>query len=233
MNAEIENMEEEFDRVCRNCGSFFIGEDNLYSDFGVCLNDEVFEPFIDEIFESDSISCCYDLYQEKKFNGLEKVCEDFEPPEYLDVPEGMDPMEFACIVVRHEAKKTQDLDGFKEYLYGCDKDIQRKAVGVLSEYLYIGNEGAYRILWDYYNSLGPADTLDEVHFRVEVVDLLCRDGKEEQAIEVYINELLRTQSNNTTRQLYTAILDKLERYPAELTKDPLERLLNKSILPPK
>ncbi len=44
-------MEEEFEKICFNCNAF-MGLDTEYSsdDFGICLNDPDFEPYIGCIF---------------------------------------------------------------------------------------------------------------------------------------------------------------------------------------
>jgi hypothetical protein len=47
----------ELDRICQNCSSFF--QDSRDTDLGICLNDEVFEPFLDEIMENADFSNCY------------------------------------------------------------------------------------------------------------------------------------------------------------------------------
>lgn len=57
----------ELDRICQNCGSFFQDMDDI--NLGVCLNDEVFEPFIDEILASGDFSNCHELYLQKRYNG--------------------------------------------------------------------------------------------------------------------------------------------------------------------
>jgi hypothetical protein len=57
----------ELDRICQNCSSFF--QDSRDTDLGICLNDEVFEPFLDEIMENADFSNCYDIYLKKRFDG--------------------------------------------------------------------------------------------------------------------------------------------------------------------
>lgn len=53
----------EFDRTCQNCSSFF--QDSEDMDFGVCMRDEIFEPYIDEILESENFSSCQELFFKK------------------------------------------------------------------------------------------------------------------------------------------------------------------------
>lgn len=41
----------EQDKICQNCSSFFQDSRDFNTDFGICLDDEVFEPFLDEILD--------------------------------------------------------------------------------------------------------------------------------------------------------------------------------------
>ena len=40
----------EVERICQNCGSFFQDDDDY--DFGICMMDEEFEPYADEIIDN-------------------------------------------------------------------------------------------------------------------------------------------------------------------------------------
>lgn len=59
-------------------------------------------------------------------------------------------------------------------------------------------------------SLGPAETLENVHLRIKMLGFI-QYGKESEPkmAEAYVNELFRTPSNNVTRKLYSLILDRL------------------------
>ncbi|RQD70061.1 MAG: hypothetical protein D5S00_05025 [Tindallia sp. MSAO_Bac2] len=212
----------EFDRICQNCGSFFQDMDDI--NLGVCLNDKVFEPFIDEILDSEDFSNCHELYLQKRYNGEKEACEDFNEPEMLEIPEGMDLYEY----LRFEQLKYQDVDDIIKHLYDNDEKLASNAITTLSKYIAIGNESAYRGLVNYYMDMGPAETLEDVHARKDIIKVLSIKEPENSTIDAYVNELARTPSNNTTRQLYTQILERLSRCPCEMVEGPLLELLQKT-----
>ena len=209
----------DYERICLNCGSFFQDPDDM--NLGVCLNDEAFEPFLDEILDHEDFSSCYEIYLQKRENGEKEACEQFNEPEIIEVPDGMDIMEY----LRIEQMKYQNVDEIIKYLYDADNRVVRKAISVISRYVYMGNESAYKVLLKYYMGLGPAETLEDVYTRKEVVEILSSRKSEESTIKAYVNELARTPSNNTTRQLYTEILCQLSRCPHEMIQEPLLELL--------
>ena len=79
----------------------------------------------------------------------------------------------------------------------------------------------------FYTDMGPAETLDDVHLRIRIIKLLSSVNTGRYFVEAYINELARTPSNNTTRQLYTAIIEALNEYPLEIIEEPILELLGK------
>jgi hypothetical protein len=220
---------EEFDRICQNCSNFIQDSEDLLAGLGICIIDENFEPFLDEIFENGDFSKCYELYLNKRFHGDREPCEQFELPEYLEIPEGEDTNTYINV----EQMKHANVDEVVKYFYDTDKAIVKRAIWTIEPYFYMENEGAYEGLINYYMSLGPAESLDEVHFRVEVVGILSSTKEKKRTIDALINELYRTPSNNTTNQLYRKILEVLKRCPLETVEDPLLELLAKKKYSPK
>lgn len=127
----------------------------------------------------------------------------------------------------HDKLKHQNVDEILQHLHSYDNDIRMEAVRYISLYIAHENESAYEGLINYYMALEPADNLEEVHLRKEIVEVLHTKISDKKTINAYVNELARTPSNNTTRQLYTKILEYLEKCPPELTMDPLLELLKK------
>lgn len=211
----------DIDKICQNCSFFFLDRGDI--DLGVCILDEAFEPFIDQILENDDFSSCYKLYLQKRFAGEKEACDKFEEPEIIDIPEGEDINAYITI----ENLKHQNVDEITKYLHSSDPDLVKKAISAISTYVYIGNMDAYEGLISYYESLGPAEALDDVNLRLEMIDMLNRYESEQRTIEAYINELARTPSNNTTRKLYTLILKRLSLCPAEIVSGMLIELLDK------
>ena len=219
---DLEDDEIEYDRTCQNCT--FFHQDSKDWDYGLCMyNTEIFEPYMDEILESNSFSCCHELYLQHRIEGLKDACELFEEIEVLDIPEGVDIIDY----LMYEDMKNKNVDEIIEYLYNTDINIVKRAINKISTYVYIGNQGAFEILLKYYLSLGPAESLEDVYLRKDIIDMFSRYESDKRVIEAYVNELERTPSNNTTRQLYTLLLERLYVCDNEIVFDLLFDLLNR------
>jgi hypothetical protein len=225
------DMDMEVDRICQNCGSFFQGSEDINArvcpSLGICLNDEAFEPFIDDIIEKEDFSSCHDLYLQKRYNGEKEACDDFTAPEMIDLPEGMSIYEYLHYEALDNELKNQNVDGIIQYFYSSDSETVNKALSAISIYFYSGNDGAFEGLLNYYLSLDPAESLDDVHLRKRIIDMLSRYDSNKRVIEAYVKELERTPSNNTTRQLYSLVLNRLKLCPHDIVDDLLFDLLNK------
>jgi len=79
--------EEEMERICFNCGAFFPANFEITDEYGVCLNDPEFEPFVDDILKYQTYASCQELVDRKKFSGEREACSEFEPVENLDMDE--------------------------------------------------------------------------------------------------------------------------------------------------
>lgn len=214
----------ELDRICMNCNSFLSAADDDESEFGVCLNDEAFEPYIDKLLEEADFSCCYDLYLEKRFNSDREPCSEFEEIELIE----FENEEELKAILKHESMKHQDVSEVLEHLHSTNNEIIDYTINFLSRYIALGNKSALQGLLDYYTGLPAAENLEEVHRRMKILEVLSYSpASEEQLIDAYINELARSPSNNATRQLYTKILNYLERRPLEKIEEPLLKLMEK------
>jgi len=216
----IEN-EIELDRTCQNCSSFF--QDSEDMDFGICMNDKIFEPYIDEILEGENFSSCHELYLQKRFEGVKEACEQFEIIEYIDIPEDED----INTCFSYEVLMNQNVDEIVNYLYNTDLTVVKNALSAISTYVNIGNRSAYDGVLNYYLSLDPAENLDDVYIRKDIINMFSRYESERRTIEAYVNELERTPSNNTTRQLYSLLLERLDRCNNDIVFDLLDELLSK------
>jgi hypothetical protein len=213
----------ELDKICQNCSSFIQDSNDLVIGLGICVEDEVFEPFLDEIMENADFSNCYEIYQKKRFNGEMEACDQYAEPEIIEIPEGEDIRGYLI----YENMKTQNVDEIIKYFYDSNLMIVNNAVSAISAYVHIGNKGAYEGLINYYMGLGPAESLEDVHLRIKIVDILSTRESENNTIAAYVNELARTPSNNTTRKLYSLILERLGKCPEDMTYRPLLELLEK------
>jgi hypothetical protein len=181
------------------------------------MEDEAFLPFADEIFDSGNFDCCYELYMEKRFDGSQVACTQYVQAEieFFDVDEDEDEL--------ISGLKHRLMDDVLAKLSGTDRDSINQAVNTLYKHI-CDNESAYQGLLDFYNRLPGAEELEDVHTRVKIVEALGRVVSPE-TVGALVNELKRTPSNNLTRQLYTEILKKLRRFPAELITEPVGKLL--------
>jgi hypothetical protein len=187
---------------------------------GACMRDQVFEVFLDEIYESGSFECCNALYMEKRFDGDKDACPEYEEAEIIEVMDVDDVFEIDL----YEDLKNRNMDDVLERLHSPDVEKVKDAVASLEGYIGLENDNAYEGLLCYYNGLPAAESLDDVRTRVRTVSALAR-RPEPDTVHALVNELGRTPSNNMTRQLYTEILKVLGRYPVELIREPVLQLL--------
>jgi hypothetical protein len=108
----------------------------------------------------------------------------------------------------------------------------------LYAYINFGNEAAFIGLFEFYSKLPVAVTIDEVHFRMNIlnklIDLSFKFKElEDRLIDVLIDELQKLPSNNTTKQVFADILKFFNKLPEETISDKLLILLNKKKFSPK
>lgn len=215
-----DNEDMELDRICCNCTYFFSDTNDIESGFGVCTRNDTFEEFIDEILEYSDFKDCMPLYMENRFDGDCEVCQYYEE---IDLTETT--IEEIKMDLRLEQYRTMDIDGQVKMLYSDEAEQTENAMRTLIWLSNLGNESASYELLKYYNDLPPAKDLDDVHRRVDLVKHIGRKCDEKEVVDAYINEIKRSDSNNTTRQLFTAIIERLERLPLELVEEPVVQLL--------
>lgn len=219
----------ELDRICQNCCYFIQGDDDFITGFGICTNDPVFLPFLNEINEFRDFSNCQKWYAEKRLDGETEVCSHYEEIEIIEDPEVPELNPYALI----QKMKEEEIGDRSRSLYDGDPAVVSSAISEISQLVYLGNESACKALLEYYRSLGAAESLEEVHRRINLIEVLASRGEKQELTEAFVHELFRTQSNNTTRRLYTAILDRLSRYPADMIQEPLLELLAQKAFSPK
>ncbi len=230
---------EELDRVCFNCNSFFPAEAGWTAE-GICLNDSVFDPYLDELLENMNYDCCKDLIDKLKFEGNREACEHFDPVEISSTDLEEDDQEFAEgdelnvnslqeLLLKHELKRMADpnypLESYAEQLTSKSKKEVESGVNTLYLIMAQGNKRAFTALCEYYSNLPPAESLEDVHWKIEFLEKL-RLGKNKKALfDCLIQELYKTPSNNTTRSLITKIFKIMNTLPADLMEDQLLKML--------
>lgn len=237
---------EELERICFNCSYFFPASEERMTEYGICLYDEAFEPFAEELLENCNYSSCKELIEEKRFHGDTKACKHFEESEMIEIDDethlgkelkkleksgklDMEAIETAILYDKIDKIdwKTLPVDGYLAGLNSSDKSKQLKAVSSLAGLANLGNKKARNQLIKYFKNLPTPSTLAEVHFKMRVFDHVEYIKNKSDIVPLLINELYYIQSNNTTRQWIAKILKYLERCPADKVCGPLEKLLQK------
>ncbi len=235
---------EKLEPICLNCNYFFPANMEEVTEYGICLYDKAFEPFIDELLENYNYDSCKELIEEKKILGDTKACEHFEEPEEVEIDDDsylgrelknlknsgkldMDAIETAILSDEIEKIdwKTVPVDKYVARLNSPDKNEQLEAISTLGSLAISGNKKAFNQLIKYFKNLPSPITLDEVHFKIAVFKHLEHMKDKSTIILPLINELYHIQSNNITRQWISKILRYLERCPIDKVRDPLEKLL--------
>ena len=233
-------MNEKLERICFNCSSFFTDVNDLDSNLGVCINDEAFEEYLDEIFENSDFSLCMDLYKEKRFDGERDVCADYDEVEIIEdeEPENGSQMTEEELDRRADALRTQDVSDIAKFLYGEEKE-KSKAISALLYLMNFKNQNAFDIMLNYYKNLPTVESIDDVHFRLKILDRFyyfnINKNCSNDLIEMLVGELYKMPSNNTTRQLFSSILEFLSssRCEFDIVIDKLSWLLDNRKFSPK
>ena len=241
--------EEELEHICSNCNYYFPASMEDPTEYGICLHDEVFEPYIEEIIENYNYNSCQKLIEEKKFLSDTKACKHFEEIEEVEIDDNStlgreiqnlkktgklnsNAIEKAILLDKFDKIdwKTISVDNYVAQLNNPDKYKQLQAAETLGGLGSLGNEQAFIKLIEYFKKLPFPSTLDEVHFKVEVFRYIGFIRNKSVIIPHLIDELYQIQSNNTTRQWISKILQYLEFCPINIIQEPLDKLLKEKKL---
>ncbi|PKM79275.1 MAG: hypothetical protein CVU88_06640, partial [Firmicutes bacterium HGW-Firmicutes-13] len=191
------------ERICFNCNYFMSDIQDFDTSYGICLKGGDFDPYLDEIYENSDFSSCKSLYNQNRFSGEQIGCIDYEEVEILEeFTEKLDEEEIENLILQ-KAMQYQNVDSIIENLYSDDH--KEEAISSLSAYITLRNEQAFEGLLKYFKNLSAAASIEEVHHHVKIITALQLSPSKEKLIEVFINELYKTLSNNTTRQIYNEI----------------------------
>lgn len=237
--------EDGLERICFNCNHYFPESSGEPTEFGICLNDEAFDPFIDELLENLNYAVCQDLIDRKKFLGQREACEDFEESEIVEIDDdsplgselkrlsktgelNLESLEQALLEerVRSIDWKSAPVDQYVNRLRDPRPEEQDAAISSLGGLIALGNVEAFEGLFDFFKELPPPETIEEVHFKIRILGQLERPDTKVRLIPYLIDELYRMPSNNTTRQWISRILQFLEYSPREEIRGPLVKMLS-------
>ena len=243
--------DEELERVCQNCNYFFPESIDKISECGICLNDEEFEPFIDELLENYNYVCCQSLVDKKKFSGNREACLDFSEIEIDECIEIDEDSEFRSellslikagnsnkealedLLIKEQLRsmdlKTLPVDKYSERLKSPKPGERNAAISGLRGLIASGNEEAIKLLIEYLKQLPAPEAIEEVHFNIYILESLEYSDSRSLLIPILIDKLYNTPSNNTTRQWISAIFRFLEHSPYEKIANPLSKMLKGKI----
>lgn len=235
---------EELERICFNCSHFLPASMEGATEFGICLDDEAFEPFIEELLENLNYDSCQDLINRKKFSGEKEACADFEELESIEIDDNsplgrellrlkeageLTPESFEQALSEEQTRNidlsTVPVDKYITQLKDPDPEKQRKAISSLGGLISFGNKEAFKLLFNFLKELPPPNTIEEVHFKKELLRYLERSDTRTILLPHLIDELYRTPSNNTTRQWISYIFKFFEYSPLDEIREPLEQML--------
>lgn len=234
-------MIEELERICCNCSNFFTDVNDLDGNFGVCIKGEAFEEYLDEIFENADFSVCIDLYKEKRFDGERDVCSDYDEVEIIEDEESENGSQMTEEEHdrRYEIYRTQDVDDIAKYLSSEEEKLKSKAISALLYLMNFKNQNAFYSMLNYYKNLPTVESIDDVHSRLKILDRFfyfnINQNCSNDLIEMLVGELYKMPSNNTTRQLFSSILEFLSstRCEFDIVIDKLSWLLDNRKFSPK
>jgi hypothetical protein len=230
---------------CLDCSSYLPASNDEFTEFGICLNDDAFEPFIEELLQGPIPDSCQALVQEKKFEGeRHPACSDFRRVESFEIDDNTplgqklrrlqeegklnaDSLEAAVFEerVKQIDCTTLSVDEYVSHLESVRPEERDKAISSLGALIALENSEAFQALLRFLANLPPPAAIGDVHLKMEILRRLSC-AKDKAAVAAYlIEELGRTPSNNTTRQWILDILRFLDRCPSEVIKEPLERML--------
>lgn len=235
-------------KICTNCNYSFPSEPFM-SDFAICLNDPEFEPYLDDLLENQDFSRCQEFVNQKRFDWEQEACPDFDPVEVVDEdvpfsPELSSAIEklardgdltaktFQQTVLEDMVDKIDwanvPVEDYVEKLNNAKTPKAReKAVRSLGALVCHENRAAFDALYGYLKDLPPPTTVEQTHFRVEILREISHTQKFRLKLaHLLVKDLFRTPSNNTTRGWYTAVFRFFEASPADIAEKALSPMLD-------
>lgn len=181
MNSE--NDKPVLETICFNCNQFLPYPMYEATAYGVCLNDEAIDPYIDDIFDDNINPELNTILDAKKYPGEKGACENFDPVDLTEFDEEADnPFVKELIQLKDNGQlnkqtidiasenelirliddidwKTVPIDKYAAKLKSNDRSEQDEAISSLSGLIAFGNTEALNELFSYFIGLpAPAST---------------------------------------------------------------------------
>jgi len=233
---------DELIKCCFNCNQFFIFSMNEPSEYGICIADEDFVPYYDDIFENSISDACQKLIDHKKFCGDNDVCDLYEPSEIIEFNDDSPlAVKMGQLIQNNELSednleeillthcidwKTISVDNEREQLQSDNVEIRNNAINKLAMLIINDNTNAFELLFDYFKSIPPPKSIQEVHSKIDLLHKLKYAKQSTLIIPHVIEELHTIKSNNSTRQWISNIFKFLEHAPISEIHEPLTKMMN-------
>jgi len=229
-------MDEELERICMNCQSYYPDRLDEPTEFGICLNDIDFEPYIDQLLEKQNFNCCKELIARKKFDGNREACEDFVMVEIKEDPileqeleelakdDNINEETVREVFLMHSLR-SRSVEEYAKKLESPSSEVRLEAIESLAGFTSFKNKEASELLINFFRNIPPPKTLEEVHFKIKVFGFVNRREFRKELVPVLIRDLYNTSSNNTTRQWITEIFRFFQICSIEDIREPLEKML--------
>jgi hypothetical protein len=203
-------------KVCFDCSAYLPIPPEEPTEFGLCLKDEAFEPFVEDLLAGSIPASCRMLAERKKLLGDRPACPDFEESEIIEIDDEsslgrelrrlgergeLTPESVEKAVIEEGLSridwKTMPVDRYARQL-GRKRSRERdEGISSLGAMIALGNPAAFQALLQYLSSLAPPRTIKEVHLKKEILRQLACWKDSSAVAPVLIQELGRIPSDNT------------------------------------
>lgn len=215
----------ELERICANCNSFYTDPSDYNTSFGVCLNDPEIDVYFDEIMENNSAECCMELYQNKRYDNEKEACEDYDE---IEADMFDDEIDIEMLDRKFEANRNMDLSELRPLVMSGESEKILIGLNSLKYYAIYRNPMAFTILSEYLSNLPPLTNIGQTHHWLDIISELERSNNHDMLSELFLQLLLKLESNNVTRQVFSRILRYYSRdCPESLAYDKLTLYLIK------
>lgn len=229
-------IKQKLDKICINCNFFFPYLEHGASEYGLCLKDNEFEPYVDELLEKQNYNCCRELIGEKKFDGNREPCKEFDMIEEIEDYTSVSGLSGNELYEEKEIPdfglvlKNQSIERFKKEVNSPNINVRLAAFESLSALTGFKNNEAAELLIESFNNIPAPSSLDEVHFKLNVFRFVNRYEFIEELIPSLVQDLCNTKSNNKTRQWILEIFRFFSIYKEnEKIKNSLEKILSEKL----
>lgn len=238
-------------RICCDCNYFIPLFWDQPTEYGICINDKEFEPYLEKILENENWEACKELVEKKKFLGDKSACPDFEECELIELDENSSLVqELSRLAQEGElTRKNSEIALIKELITKIDwqyvpveefvKRLRSKkpakrdsAIEDLGLLISFQNRAALDSLLDYLESLGPPKDVKDVDLRLAILGQFRAWANKSDLVPFLVKELRDVKPTDTTRAWISALLDFLEGCPFEAVWKPLGELQKRKDLDP-